>query len=73
MESLHAEASLFWHRHYDRQSRVLSRTELRTQQSTNYATPSIKDYDERRTGTARVLESTDREETGDPRSSRKRS
>jgi NAD(P)-dependent dehydrogenase (short-subunit alcohol dehydrogenase family) len=42
------------------------RTELLTEQSTNYATPSIKDYDERRTQQLAFWKSQNGKQTGDP-------
>ena len=59
MESLHAEVAPF-----GITTTIVNpgffRTELLTEQSTNYAEPSIEDYDERRATAARVLESPER-------------
>src|SRR3954453_12781767 len=42
------------------------RTELLTEQSTNYATPSITDYDERRTAQLAFWKSQNGIQSGDP-------
>src|SRR5688572_1377409 len=65
MESLHAEVAPF-----GITTTVINpgffRTELLTEQSTNYAALSIKDYDERRGAAGRVLESQNGRQSGDP-------
>ena len=65
MESLHAEVSPF-----GITTTIVNpgffRTELLTEQSTNYATPSIKDYDERRTAQLAFWKSQNGIQSGDP-------
>jgi NAD(P)-dependent dehydrogenase (short-subunit alcohol dehydrogenase family) len=65
MESLHAEVAPF-----GIQTTIVNpgffRTELLTEQSTNYATPSIKDYDERRAQQMQFWKSYNGQQSGDP-------
>jgi NAD(P)-dependent dehydrogenase (short-subunit alcohol dehydrogenase family) len=65
MESLHAEVSPF-----GVNTTIVNpgffRTELLTEQSTNYATPSIKDYDERRTAQLAFWKAQNGIQSGDP-------
>lgn len=65
MESLHAEVSPFGI-HTTVVNPGFFRTELLTEQSTNYAAPSIKDYDERRTQQLAFWKSQNGKQTGDP-------
>ena len=65
MESLHAEVSPF-----GINTTIVNpgffRTELLTEQSTNYATPSIADYNERRTAQLAFWTSQNGKQSGDP-------
>jgi NAD(P)-dependent dehydrogenase (short-subunit alcohol dehydrogenase family) len=65
MESLHAEVAPF-----GISTTIVNpgffRTELLTEQSTNYAEPSIKDYDERRTAQLAFWTSQNGQQSGDP-------
>jgi len=65
MESLHAEVAPF-----GINTTIVNpgffRTELLTEQSTNYAEPSIKDYDERRTKQLEFWKAQNGKQSGDP-------
>src|SRR5712691_5926086 len=65
MESLHAEVAPF-----GITTTIVNpgffRTELLTEQSTNYAEPSIEDYDERRTKQLEFWKAQNGQQTGDP-------
>jgi NAD(P)-dependent dehydrogenase (short-subunit alcohol dehydrogenase family) len=65
MESLHAEVLPFGI-HTTVVNPGFFRTELLTEQSTNYATPSIQDYNERRTQQLEFWKSQNGKQTGDP-------
>jgi NAD(P)-dependent dehydrogenase (short-subunit alcohol dehydrogenase family) len=65
MESLQAEVSPFGI-HTTIVNPGFFRTELLTEQSTNYAAPSIKDYDERRTKQLEFWKSMNGKQSGDP-------
>jgi NAD(P)-dependent dehydrogenase (short-subunit alcohol dehydrogenase family) len=65
MESLHAEALPFGI-HTTVVNPGFFRTELLTEQSTNYAAPSIQDYDERRTQQLEFWKSQNGKQIGDP-------
>jgi NAD(P)-dependent dehydrogenase (short-subunit alcohol dehydrogenase family) len=65
MDSLHAEVAPF-----GINTTIVNpgffRTELLTEQSTNYAEPSIKDYDDRRAPLVEYWKSQNGKQTGDP-------
>jgi NAD(P)-dependent dehydrogenase (short-subunit alcohol dehydrogenase family) len=65
MESLHAEVAPF-----GITTTIVNpgffRTELLTEQSTNYATPSIADYDERRAAQLEFWKAQNGRQSGDP-------
>jgi NAD(P)-dependent dehydrogenase (short-subunit alcohol dehydrogenase family) len=65
MESLHAEVAPF-----GISTTIVNpgffRTELLTEQSTNFAEPSIEDYDERRTKQLEFWKAQNGQQTGDP-------
>jgi NAD(P)-dependent dehydrogenase (short-subunit alcohol dehydrogenase family) len=65
MESLHAEVLPFGI-HTTVVNPGFFRTELLTEQSTNYAAPSIQDYDERRTQQLEFWKSQNGKQIGDP-------
>lgn len=65
MESLHAEVAPFGI-HTTIVNPGFFRTELLTEQSTNYAEPSIKDYDERRANQMEFWKSQNGQQQGDP-------
>jgi len=65
MESLHAEVTPFGITTTIVNPRFF-RTELLTEQSTNYAEPSIEDYDERRTKQLEFWKAQNGKQSGDP-------
>ena len=69
MESLQAEVAPFGI-HTTIVNPGFFRTELLTEQSTNYAEPSIEDYDDRRGPQVEYLESTERPAVRRPRQAR---